>query len=206
MRRSTRSGTTTRRHRRCRPCRAQPIDVRAAKLRFLRMCLTPHDSSSLAAVLVQDSPGPKTHSLHDGLGQFDDRLVRRLSAFYGLNIIPSVIWSTLAGNLVASIPAYQLNRRWTWGQARQEPVPARGRAVLGAHLPRHRRVPTRRSLGAPRSARPSLESSRNTDSSSLPTWRASPSFWVLKLIVFNRIFRVDTVEEIDEHLNIESTD
>ena len=28
-------------------------------------------------------------------------------------------------------------------------------------------------------------------------------FWVLKLIVFNRIFRVDTVEEIDEHLNIE---
>jgi len=26
---------------------------------------------------------------------------------------------------------------------------------------------------------------------------------VLKLIVFNRIFRVDTVEEIDEHLNIE---
>ena len=39
-----------------------------------------------------------------------------ISIFYGFKIIPSVLLSTLAGNLVASVPAYQLNRRWTWGK------------------------------------------------------------------------------------------
>jgi putative flippase GtrA len=38
-----------------------------------------------------------------------------ISLFYGLKIIPGVMWATLAGNLVASLPAYQLNRRWANG-------------------------------------------------------------------------------------------
>ena len=34
-------------------------------------------------------------------------------------------------------------------------------------------------------------------------WLSFGIFWVLKFLIFNRIFRVDTAEEIDEHLNIE---
>jgi hypothetical protein len=30
-------------------------------------------------------------------------------------------------------------------------------------------------------------------------------FWVLKLVVFNRIFRIDEVSEIETHLNEEET-
>ncbi len=73
-----------------------------------------------------------------------------ISVFYGFKIIPSVIWSTLAGNLVASVPAYQLNRRWTWGkrgksQFRREIIPfwtltfmGIGVSQLGALWARHR--------------------------------------------------------------------
>ena len=126
-----------------------------------------------------------------------------LSAFYGLNIIPSVIWSTLAGNIVASIPAYQLNRRWTWGkrgksQFRKEVVPfwlltflGIGVSQLGALWARHEVKAHHWSHLA------------NTGLVVLTNLASFAIFWVFKLIVFNRIFRVDTAEEIDEHLNIE---
>jgi putative flippase GtrA len=126
-----------------------------------------------------------------------------ISAFYGLNIIPSVIWSTLAGNLVASIPAYQLNRRWTWGkrgksQLRREIVPfwlltflGVGVSQLGALLARHEVKAHHWSHLT------------NTGLVVLANLVSFAIFWVLKLMVFNRIFRVDTAEEIDEHLNIE---
>jgi putative flippase GtrA len=126
-----------------------------------------------------------------------------ISAFYGLNIIPSVIWSTLAGNLVASIPAYQLNRRWTWGkrgksQVRREIVPfwlltflGVGVSQLGALLARHEVKAHHWSHIA------------NTGLVVVANLASFAIFWVLKLMVFNRIFRVDIAEEIDEHLNIE---
>jgi putative flippase GtrA len=126
-----------------------------------------------------------------------------LSAFYGLNIIPSVIWSTLAGNLVASIPAYQLNRRWTWGkrgksQFRREVVPfwtltflGIGVSQLGALVARHEVKAHHWSHVA------------NTGLVVLANLASFAIFWVLKLIVFNRIFRIDVIEEIDEHLAIE---
>jgi putative flippase GtrA len=126
-----------------------------------------------------------------------------LSAFYGLNIIPSVIWSTLAGNLVASIPAYQLNRRWTWGkrgksQFRREVVPfwlltflGIGVSQLGALWARHE-VKTHH-----------WSHLFNTGLVVFANLVSFAIFWVLKLMVFNRIFHVDTIEEIDEHLDIE---
>jgi len=109
-----------------------------------------------------------------------------LSAFYGLNIIRASS-GHLAGNLVASIPAYQLNRRWTWASAARASS-GESRAVLGAHLPRHRRVPTRRSLARHEVRAHHWSHLANTGLVVFTNLASFAIFWVLKLIVFNRIF------------------
>ncbi len=126
-----------------------------------------------------------------------------VAGFYGLRIIPSVIWSTLAGNVVGMLPAYNLNRRWTWGK--------RGRSKLRAEI-------------APFVAMSAL----GIGFSQLGAWWARDEvnshawshftntllvaganlfcfgvFWVLKLIVFNRIFHVHPLEEIGRELDLE---
>jgi putative flippase GtrA len=128
-----------------------------------------------------------------------------ISVFYGFKIIPSVIWSTLAGNLVASIPAYQLNRRWTWGkrgrsQLRKEVAPfwvltflGIGVSQLGALWARHE-VRTHH-----------WSHLVNTGLVSFTNLASFAIFWVLKLMVFNRIFKVDVIEEIDEQLDAEES-
>jgi putative flippase GtrA len=126
-----------------------------------------------------------------------------LSGFYGLRIIPSVIWATLAGNLVASIPAYQLNRRWTWGkrgksQIRREIVPFWSLTFLGIGVSLCGAVWARHEVRTHHWSHLS-----NTALVSFTNLASFAVFWVLKLIVFNRIFRVDTIEEIDEHLGAE---
>ena len=59
-----------------------------------------------------------------------------VSGFYGFRIIPDAVWATLAGNVVGMVPAYQLNRRWTWGKRgrshfRKEIAPFLMMSVLG---------------------------------------------------------------------------
>ena len=128
-----------------------------------------------------------------------------ISFFFGLRIIPSVIWATLVGNLVASVPAYQLNRRWTWGKRgkshfRKEIVPfwtltflGIGVSQLGALWARHE-VRTHH-----------WSHVINTGLVAFTNLASFAIFWVLKLMVFNRIFRVDVIEEIEEHLDAEET-
>jgi putative flippase GtrA len=126
-----------------------------------------------------------------------------LSALYGLNIIPSVIWSTLVGNLIASVPAYQLNRRWTWGKrgrshVRREILPFWALTFLGIGVSQ---------LGA-LWARHEVRTHHwshllNTGLVVFTNLASFAIFWVLKLMVFNRIFRVDTIEEIEENLDAE---
>lgn len=129
-----------------------------------------------------------------------------ISIFYGFKIIPSVLLSTLAGNLVASIPAYQLNRRWTWGKRgkshfRREIAPFWTLTFMGIALSQ---------LGA-LWARHEVRSHHwshllNTALVSFTNLASFAVFWVLKLIVFNRIFRVEPVAvEIDEHLDAEES-
>ena len=89
-----------------------------------------------------------------------------ITLVYGLRIIRSEVEATLFGNIVAAIPSYTLNRRWTWGKTgrshvRKEILPFATMTFLGI---------------------------------------AFSIFWVLKLIVFNRIFRVDEIAEIDAEL------
>jgi len=123
-----------------------------------------------------------------------------ISLLYGLKIIPGILWATLVGNLIASLPAYNLNRRWTWGKRgrshwRKEILPfwtmtalGIGVSQLGALYARH--------LVKTHHFSPLF----NTGLVAGANLVSFAIFWVLKLIVFNRIFRVHAIEEIEEHL------
>jgi putative flippase GtrA len=126
-----------------------------------------------------------------------------VTAFYGLRIIPDAIWATLAGNIVGMLPAYQLNRRWTWGKRgrshfRKEIAPFLSMSVLGIAFSQ---------LGAwwAKNETKSHHWSHlaNTALVSGANLFCFGVFWVLKLIVFNRIFGVQKMQEIDEHLRVE---
>lgn len=128
-----------------------------------------------------------------------------IAGFYGLKIIPSVIWSTLAGNLVASVPAYQLNRRWTWGKRgksgfRREVIPFWALTLVGIGVSQIGALWARHEVRAHH-----WSHLLNTGLVAFTNLASFAIFWVLKLIVFNRIFHVDTIEEIDEHLSAEES-
>jgi putative flippase GtrA len=128
-----------------------------------------------------------------------------IAFLYGLRIIPDAVWATLVGNILASVPAYQLNRRWTWGKhgrshLTREIIPfwslsllGIGVALIGADWARHEVRLHRWSH---------LLSTATVSGTNLASFAI---FWVLKIIVFNRIFRVDPSRDIDRELTIQET-
>jgi putative flippase GtrA len=122
---------------------------------------------------------------------------------YGFRIIPGVIWATLVGNVIGMLPAYQLNRRWTWGKSgrskfRLEVAPFATMSILGIAFSQ---------LGA-WWAKDEVNSHHwhhlaNTGLVAGANLVCFGVFWVLKLIVFNRIFHVHPLEQMDEHLSVE---
>ena len=128
-----------------------------------------------------------------------------ISLLYGLKIVSGVMLATLIGNVVASLPAYHLNRRWTWGKRgkshiRREVIPFWTMTALGIAFSQ---------LGA-LWARHMVHTHHwshlvNTALVAFTNLFAFAIFWVLKIMVFNRIFRVDELEEMDEHLTIEES-
>jgi putative flippase GtrA len=120
--------------------------------------------------------------------------------FYGFKIIPGVIWSTLAGNVVATLPSYHLNRLWAWGKRgpsafRKEIVPYWSLALAGIAFSQ---------IGA-FSARDVVRDHdwshlANTALVAFTNLLCFAIFWVLKLVVFNKIFRFDKLKVIDEEL------
>jgi putative flippase GtrA len=120
-----------------------------------------------------------------------------------LHLIEGAIWSTIFSNFVATFPSYWLNRTWTWGKrgrshVRKEILPfwmmsALGIAfsIVGATLARH----VIKSHNVPYVAATALLVFANLASFGI--------FWILKLKLFNRIFHVDELEEMDEHLTAE---
>jgi putative flippase GtrA len=120
--------------------------------------------------------------------------------FYGLKIIPGVIWATLAGNVIATLPSYHLNRLWAWGKRgksafKKEIVPYWSLAFAGIAFSQ---------VGA-FSARAVVRSHHwshlmNTAVVSFTNVVCFAIFWVLKLLVFNRIFHFDKLKVIDEEL------
>lgn len=128
-----------------------------------------------------------------------------ISLVYGFKIIKGEVDATLFGNLVAAFPSYQLNRQWTWGKSgrshlRKEVLPFAcmtalgiGFSLLGASYARHL-VHTHH-----------WDHLVNTGLVVAANLMSFAIFWVLKLVVFNRIFRVDEASEIETHLIEEET-
>ncbi|MCU1363063.1 MAG: hypothetical protein JWM55_891 [Acidimicrobiaceae bacterium] len=126
-----------------------------------------------------------------------------VSALYGFRWISSVIAATLAGNVVGVVPAYQLNRRWTWGKRgrsefRREVAPFLAVTVIGIAFSQ---------LGA-WWAKHEVNTHHwghlaNTGLVAAANLLSFAIFWVLKLVIFNRIFKVDPLKMMDEHLLVE---
>jgi putative flippase GtrA len=119
---------------------------------------------------------------------------------YGFKIIPGVIWATLAGNVIATLPSYHLNRMWAWGKRgrsafRKEIVPYWSLAFAGIAFSQ---------IGAfwVRSVVHSHSWSHLADTAlvAFTNLVCFAIFWVLKLLVFNRIFHFDKLKVIDEEL------
>lgn len=107
---------------------------------------------------------------------------------YGFKIIPGEVQATLFSNVVAMFPAYHLNRRWAWGM--------RGRSQLGTEVAPYVALS---SLGVTFSlvgatyARHVVHTHHfghliNTGIVGGTNIAAFTVFWVLKMLLFNRIF------------------
>ena len=108
------------------------------------------------------------------------------------------IMSTVVANVVATFPAYVLNRRWVWGKSgrshlMKEIVPFWGMQGLGIAV----------SIGGAAVARHigieyQLSHRMQTALVLFANLASSGVFYVLKYMVFNRLFRVHTLRELDD--------
>jgi putative flippase GtrA len=125
-----------------------------------------------------------------------------IAIVYGVLHLWSEVPSVVFANFVATFPSYWLNRKWAWGKHGRshfwkEIAPfwimsAAGIAfsIIFAELARH--VGT--ALNFNHTEQTLLVMVANVISFAI--------FWVLKLLVFNRLFRLE-LEEFDEHLTHE---
>lgn len=122
---------------------------------------------------------------------------------YGFHIITGIISATLFGNIVAILPSYYLTRAWAWGKRgkshwRKEVLPywlmsfaGIAFSLLGATWVK----------GFVHSH--DLDHSVNTVLVAGMNLVSFAAFWVLKIVLFNRIFHTHSLEDIDEHLREE---
>jgi len=116
----------------------------------------------------------------------------------------SEIPSTVFANVVATIPSYYLNRQWVWGKRgrshlMKEVVPfwvMSGAGIVvsigGAALARE--VGTANHLGH-------LEQTLVVQTANILSFG---TFWILKFLLYNRLFHVHPVEELDELIEAEA--
>jgi len=122
---------------------------------------------------------------------------------YGFHIITGAIWATVFSNFVATFPSYWLNRTWTWGKRgrshlRKEIIPFWTMSALGITFSIFGAAVARHIIHThhwPHLANTLLLVFANLASFGV--------FWILKLKLFNHIFHVDELEEMDEHLSAE---
>ncbi|HWF17001.1 MAG TPA: GtrA family protein [Acidimicrobiales bacterium] len=127
-----------------------------------------------------------------------------IAIVYGGLQLWSEVPSTVFGNAVATFPSYWLNRKWAWGKHGRshffkEVVPfwtmaALGIAfsIVGASLARHLGIHFK------------LHHTAQTLLVLIANFVSFAVFWVVKLLVFNRMFKV-VLEEFDEHLTAEES-
>lgn len=124
-----------------------------------------------------------------------------LALMFGVLRLWSEVPDTVAANVVAAFPSYWLNRAWVWGKTGRshlvkEVLPfwvlaaaSIAFSIIGAQLARD---------GGHRLHLGHLEQTLLVLVANVLSFGL---FWILKLIVFNRTFKVPTLlEEIDEHL------
>jgi putative flippase GtrA len=126
-----------------------------------------------------------------------------LALVYGVLRLWTEVPSTIFANAVATFPSYWLNRQWAWGKSgrshfTKEVLPfwamsAAGIAVsvVGASVARH--------IGNTYH----LSHAEQTVIVLFANVMSFGVFWILKLMLFNRLFHVSELEEIDEHLEEE---
>ncbi len=165
----------------------------------------------MAAVLDRIDAARAWLHTHEGRKIFRYSMVSAISTVVSFTVILLVygvlrLWSevpsTIFGNVVATFPSYWLNRQWAWGKNGRshflkEVVPfwimaALGIAVsiVGAALARHIGIHY------------DLDHRELTALVLVANVFSFAVFWVLKLLVFNRMFKVE-LEEFDEHLSAE---
>jgi putative flippase GtrA len=148
---------------------------------------------------------------HEGRKIFRYTMVSVISTIVSLTVIALVygvfhwfgeIVSTIFGNAVATVPSYWLNRRWAWQKSgrshmMKEIVPfwtmaALGIAfsIIGAAIARH--------IGI----KYNFSHIELTAVVLLANVISFAIFWVAKLVVFNKMFKVE-LAEFDEHLAAE---
>jgi putative flippase GtrA len=148
---------------------------------------------------------------HEGRKLFRYTMVSVISTVVSLTVIALVygvfhVWgeieSTIFGNAVATIPSYWLNRRWAWQKSgrshmMKEIVPfwtmaALGIAfsIIGAAVARH--IGTKYNFSH-------FELTLVVLAANVVSFAI---FWLAKLVVFNKMFKVE-LEEFDEHLAAE---
>jgi putative flippase GtrA len=168
------------------------LDIVLARIRSLRAWTKTHEGKKIVRFTTVSAVSTVT-----SFGS--------ISILYGLKIIPGVIWATLVGNVIASLPAYQLNRRWTWGKRgrshwRKEILPFWIMTALGIGVSQLGAFWARHEVRAHH-----WSHLTNTALVSFTNLASFAIFWVLKMMVFNRIFKVDVEQEIEEHLEAEES-
>jgi putative flippase GtrA len=121
-----------------------------------------------------------------------------LALVYGLHIIKGEIEATVFANVVATVPSYFLNRKWVWGKGgrshvMKEIVPFWVMSAIGITV----------SIGGAAVARHigtthHLSHIEETVVLLVANLISFGLFWVLKYMLYNRLFHVHPVEELDE--------
>ncbi len=123
---------------------------------------------------------------------------------YGVFHLWTEVPSTVFGNAVATFPSYWLNRRWAWGKGGRshlvkEVLPFWFMSALGIAFS---------IVGASLARRIGQHYNLSHFDLTLLVLAANflsfAIFWVVKLLVFNRMFKVE-LEEFDEHLSVEES-
>jgi putative flippase GtrA len=121
-----------------------------------------------------------------------------LALVFGVLHLFNEIGSTVFANVVATVPNYYLNRAWVWGKSgrshlMKEIVPfwamsalGIGVSIIGAAVARHIGIEHHLS----HFAQTLVVLAANVVSFGI--------FWFLKYLVFNRLFKVHPLEELDE--------
>lgn len=125
-----------------------------------------------------------------------------LFLWFGVLKVWTQVPSTVFANAVATIPSYYLNRTWAWGKSgrshlTREILPFWGMSMFGIGVS---------IIGAKAakiiSVHHHLAHSEATALLLFANVASFGVFWVLKLLVFNRLFRFE-LEEFDDHLGDE---